>query len=258
MFETASRPLRGFDTAVLTGKSEADPLMGEASSLSETDKTSRLFLVSKDSPVIDKTVKPKNQKKKRNRKTVIFDDIFIHNGKEYRVNAAKSGLYVEILRRMIDQFELASQKWRRVFALRFDLHSHYYTGDNKRITLFRKRLFQCLKREYGFKEIGFCWVREMERSKAQHYHWVLFLDGDLIRHSSRINQMVKDAWEDETGAYHVPIIKRPFYFGKAEEIAQDVIYRVSYLAKARSKGYRDEQAKDYQTSRMKKGANHGR
>jgi len=251
MSETVSKQLHGFDIADLTRDSEAKSLTGEASHFSETSNKSRLFLISKDSLVIAKTSKAKNQKKKRNRKKVIFNDVFTHNGKDYRVNSAKSGLYAEILTKLIEQFELASQKWKRVFVLRFDLHSHYYSGDNKRITAFRKRLFQRLKREYGFNQIGFAWVREMERSKAQHYHWALFLDGDLIRHSSRINLMVKDAWEDETGAYHVPTIPRPFYFGNVETIAEDVIYRVSYLAKARGKGYRDKQAKDYQTSRMK-------
>lgn len=243
MPKMVSNPSHGFDTTVLTHDNEAKPIAGEASSFSEISLSPRLFLISKEG--IGKA------KQKRNRKTVVFEETFAHNGKNYHVNAAKSGLYAEILTKMIEQFELASIKWGRVFVLRFDLHSHYYSGDNKRITAFRKRLFQRLKREYGFNEIGFCWVREMERSKSQHYHWVLFLDGNLIRHSSLINQMVKVAWEDETGAYHVPIIKRPFYFGKANDIAEDVIYRISYLAKARGKGHRDKQAKDYQTSRMK-------
>jgi hypothetical protein len=254
MSETTSNRLYGFDIADLTHESEAKRLASEASHFLETSKKSRLFLISKDSHVIarpSKQAKSRNPKKKHNRKKIIFNELFTHNGKNYRVNSAKSGLYAEILIKLIEQFELASQKWGRVFVLRFDLHSHYYTGDNKRITAFRKRLFQRLKREYGFNQIGFGWVREMERSKAQHYHWVLFLDGNLIRHSSRINQMIKDAWEDVTGAYHVPVIPRPFYFGNTEAIAQDAIYRISYLAKARGKGYRDKQAKDYQTSRMK-------
>jgi len=245
--------LHAFNTTELTQETEAKPIQGKASYFSETSETSRFFLISKDAldkPTSSKGIKAK-RKKKRNRKRVIFNDVFTHNGKDYRVNSAGSGLYAEILTRLIEQFELAGQKWRRVFTLRFDLHSHYYSGDNKRITAFRKRLFQRLKREYGFKEIGFCWVRELERSKAQHYHWVLFLDGDLIRHSSRINQMIKNAWEDETGAYHVPTIPKPFSFGTADEIREEVIYRASYLAKVRGKGYRDDQAKDYQTSRMK-------
>ncbi|MDX2425517.1 MAG: inovirus-type Gp2 protein, partial [Cycloclasticus sp.] len=165
--------------------------------------------------------------------------------------AAKSGLYVQILESMINQFEIAATKWKRVFVLRFDLHMENYRSDNKIITEFRKRLFQRLKRTYDFKDIGFCWVREQERAKSQHYHFVLFLDGDLIRHSSKINNMVKQAWERPEGGYTVPVIKHPFYFADSEEVTQDAIYRVSYLAKARGKGYRDKQAKDYQCSRMK-------
>jgi hypothetical protein len=254
-----SKHLHGFDTAELTRELEVEPIEGKALSSSKTIKKPRLFLISKASTLSVTRIKDSKKeakseakaKKRRNRKRVTYDNLFIHNGKEYRVNAAKSGLYVEILTKLIEQFELASRKWRRVFALRFDLHTHEYSGNNERITAFRKRLFQRLKREYGFREIGFCWVREMERSKTQHYHWVLFLDGDLIRHSSRVNKMIKDAWEDETATYHVPVIKNPFYFSDTSEIAAEVVYRASYLAKTRGKGFRDEQAKDYQTSRMK-------
>ncbi|OUR63525.1 hypothetical protein A9Q79_10300 [Methylophaga sp. 42_25_T18] len=180
-----------------------------------------------------------------------FDEKFVHNGTEYRVNAKKSGLYVQILKRIIEQFEIAVIKWKRVLVLRFDLHTHCITKDNKQMTAFRKRLFQKIKREYGFKEIGFCWVREHEKGKKQHYHWVLFLDGDVIRHSARINIIIKEAWESPTGNYYMPTIKRPFYFVDRDQVAKDAIYRVSYLAKTRGKGYRDKQTKDYQCSRMK-------
>jgi len=152
---------------------------------------------------------------------------------------------------MVEQFEIAVSKWSRVFVLRFDLHTHSNTQDNKPVTAFRKRLFQKLKRVYGFKDIGFCWVREQERAKSQHYHWVLFLDGDLVRHSKRINEMVKQAWENPTGSNTMPTIKRPFYFADSDQIAQEAIYRVSYLAKPRGKGYRPSQTKDFQCSRMK-------
>ena len=152
---------------------------------------------------------------------------------------------------MIDQFEIAVKKWPRLFVLRFDLHAHYYTDDNQRLSAFRKRLFMRLKRDYGFKEIGFCWAREKERAKSQHYHFILFLDGRLVRHSNRINELIRNAWDDGTGAYHMPVIKRPYYFGSGEQIRDEVVYRLSYLAKARGKGYRDKQAKDFQCSRMR-------
>ena len=248
----------GFDIAVLTHENIGEALLVKVSPFSETAKNERLFLISKQAPtkpipLIDKEIENGSKKVKRttNRKRIIFDDTFLHNGITYNVNSAKSRLYVETLQRTIEQFEIAIHKWRRVFVLRFDLHMATLTKNSGLVTAFRKRLFQKLKRVYGFKEIGFCWVREQERSKAQHYHWVLFLDGDLIRHSSKINLMIKDAWEIREGDFHVPVINRPFYFADSLEIAQKVIYRVSYLAKPRGKGYRHAQAKDFQCSRMK-------
>jgi len=248
----------GFDIAELTHESIGEALPAMALPISETALKARLFLLSNVEAskntlleaVVNKGVTAK-PKRTHNRKRVIFEDTFLHNGKTYRVNSSKSGLYAEILKPMIEQFEIGLEKWRRVFVLRFDLHTHVFTKNNVRITAFRKRLFQKLKRYYGFKEIGSCWVREQERAKSQHYHFVLFLDGNLIRHSSIINEMIRAAWDDGTGTYTMPHIKHPFHFVDREGIAQEAIYRVSYLAKPRGKGYRPPQTKDFQCSRMK-------
>lgn len=249
-----SEPLHGFDTTELTHNNEANSTKEKASAFFESSSKKRLFLLSNSKDTNnDRAIGSSAiaNKLKRIRKKVTYEEVFEMNGKKYRVNSAKSGLYIEILSRIIQQFELAVQKWGRVFTLRFDLHSQQYDVDNSRITKFRKRLFQRLKRAYGFKQIGFCWVREQERSKAQHYHWVLFVDGSLIRHSSRINLIIKNCWECDSPNNHVPVIKRPFYFGTMIEIGEEVIFRISYLAKARGKGRRRDQVKDYQTSRMK-------
>lgn len=254
MSANVSKQIHGFDIAVLTYGDEGEALLVGVSPFSQNESNSGLLLVSNDSPepvTTDKTKIRSKPKQTRNRKRVTFDDVFTRNGTDYQVNTNKSGLYVEPLVKIIEQFEVAQCKWGRVLVLRFDLHQDYFTINNKHITAFRKRLFQKLKREYGFDDIGFCWVREQERAKAQHYHFVLYLDGRLIRHSSRINLMIKEAWEKPTGGYHVPIIKRPFYFVNSDDSKQEAIYRISYLAKARGKGYRDKQVKDYQCSRMK-------
>jgi len=258
MANLAQNAKGGFDIAELTHKSIEEALPVMVLLVSETALKARLFLLSnveasKNKPlevVVNKRVTTK-PKRTHNRKRVIFEDTFSHNGKTYRVNSSKSGLYAEILKPMIDQFEIGLKKWRRVFVLRFDLHTHVFTKNNVRITAFRKRLFQKLKRYYGFKEIGSCWVREQERAKSQHYHFVLFLDGNLIRHSSIINEMIRAAWDDGTGTYTMPHIKHPFHFVDREGITQEAMYRVSYLAKPRGKGYRPPQTKDFQCSRMK-------
>jgi hypothetical protein len=248
----------GLNIALLAQKNIDEALPVKVLPVSETALKARLFLLSNveasnNKPlekVVNKSVTTK-PKRTINRKRIIYDDTFTHNGKAYRVNSKKSGLYVEILKPIIEQFEIGLKKWKRVFVLRCDLHTKVYTKDNAIITAFRKRLNQRLKRYYGFKEIGSCWVREQERAKSQHYHFVLFLDGNLIRHSSKINEMIRAAWDDGTGIYTMPHIKHPFHFVDRENIMQDAIYRVSYLAKPRGKGYRPPQTKDFQCSRMR-------
>jgi len=256
--EFTAKTSGGFDIAVLTQKANGEALVHKASSLSEIAQKERLFLISNNetpviSPIKHNKAKDKNDRPKRtiNRKKIIFDDSFTYKGKTYRVNPAKSGLYVEILESIISQFQIAQSKWGRVFVLRFDLHMDIHRRDNSIITGFIKRAFQKLKRAYSFKDIGYAWAREQERSKKQHYHFVLFLDGDLIRHSSKINQIIKQAWEREGSNCYMPVIPRPFHFADNEEAVQDMLKRISYLAKPRGKGYRDKQVKDFNCSRMK-------
>ena len=253
----------GFDMAVLTHERIDEASTAGTIPIHESDENEWLFLLSSseansthDTNNVEIIPRPKKLKRTINRKRVTDKDSITHHDKTYQINNGKGrkkfGLFTEILQRVIEQFEIARIKWKRVFVLRFDLHLPTEFNHNKQMTLFRKRLFQKLKREYGFKQIGFCWAREYHgKGKGQHYHWVLFLDGGLIRHSSRINDMVRQAWERPTGGYHVPTIKNPFYFVDSEETAQAAIYRASYLAKTRGKGYREKQTKDYQCSRLK-------
>lgn len=258
MSKIATKTLHGFTTAVLPQKKEVKPIAGGASSFSEMPEKRGLFLISIDSPdnpLPNKQGKTKRGSKTRNRKTVTKSEELTYNGVTYRVNPEKSGLYVETMKSIIDQFELAASLWRRVFVLRFDLHQSFYTDDNKLVSKFINRLSMKLKREYSFNKIGFCWAREQERAKAQHYHCVLFLDGRKIRHSSRVRTFIKESWESPVGGFHVPHISRPFYIGKREEIADKVIYRISYLAKVRGKGYRPPQTKDFQCSRLRRTIN---
>jgi len=201
----------------------------------------------KGSYVVKKPTKPKRT---NNKKTIIFDDVILHKDMSYRICQGADGVYAEIMHKIIEQFEIAQANWKRVFVLRFDLHIDHYTETNEIVRRFFNRFNKRLKRKYGFKDVGYCWVREQERAKSQHYHCVFFLDGDLIQNSTKIIPMIKGAWQ-RTAGYSVPTIKNPFYYVDNEEAAQDAIYRVSYLAKTRGKGYRPPQTKDFNCSRMK-------
>jgi hypothetical protein len=239
----------GFDSAVLPHGVSAEDALDLSLASGEWVEACGLFLVSNN------TTKPKS--KTNNRKRELHRDTYLHHGTEYHINSEGSGIYVEILGAMLEQFEVAQHNWRRVFVYRFDLHKKNYAGNNEIITRFRKRLFPKLKRRYGFKDIGFTWAREIERAKAQHYHFVLFLDGNKIRHPSALFKIIRKTWEDVEAGNTMPVIKNPYHFIDDGAKVMPAIYHISYLAKVRAKGYRDAQAKDYGASRMKRTVNRG-
>lgn len=210
----------------------------------------RYFLLSINDSKESKPSKQTKLKKSKNRKYATNQSIFIHNGDTYLINATKSGIYTQIMCKLIEQLEICLDKWNRVLVVRFDLHTAFYSGDNKRVSRFRKNLLRRIQRKYGMFEVGYCWAREVEKAKAQHYHFALFLDGNKVRHSKIILEIVTSTWKAVQHKNHVPVIPKPYHFINSPKSKADAIYRISYLAKTRGKGYRDPQAKDYSTSRI--------
>ena len=188
---------------------------------------------------------------RNNRKTVYFDEHYEYNGEILTIQQGKQGVYIETLNKIIEQLDIALKIHKRILVHRFDLHVNYYEGNSKCLSKFMNRLKQWIKRNYGIIGIGSIWVREREKSKEQHYHLALFLDGNKIQHPKKLNAQIKEMWGPHG---HMPTISNPFYYidkNNLETERLEAIYRVSYLAKVRGKGYRDEQAKDYEASRLK-------
>ncbi len=248
----------GFIGAELSDEIQHNNSAVESSASNKTDENERIFLVSND-PIepyysVNENWVPHSSpktKRTRNRKRVTYDEHFNFKGTNYKINSSKSGVYVETMHSMLNQFEICLEKWSRVFVYRFDLHTSISSSNNRIISIFIKNLVARIKWNYQVDEVGYCWVREQERAKSQHYHCVLFIDGDRIRHPSKLIQMIKQLWETTEGYNHVPVIQSPFYFVDNEISKKDVVYRISYLAKARGKGYRPPQTKDYGCSRVK-------
>lgn len=188
---------------------------------------------------------------KRNRKKEHYGSFLNINGEELKINSTeKLGVYPLIIEKFVVELDKMIARYKRVFVLRFDLHLRQYCDDNKQITTFIKAQVQRIKRKYETKYVGYVWVREVERSKIQHYHCAFFIDGDKIRNSFALNQQIKAKWYKNG---HRSVVPKPYYFldkHNMKEAREEVIYRLSYLAKVRGKGYRSAQAKDYSTSRL--------
>jgi len=173
------------------------------------------------------------------------------NGRTWWINARTSGVYSAMLKTMIGQLEAMISYHSKIHVIRFDLKQNEYTEKNTQITTFNRRLFKWLKRHYKLKRIGFIWCREQETAKQQHYHYVLIIDGHKVEKATLIADKVKAIWNDIGGSYWLP--KNCYYNLKRGDYkeTQNAIFRISYLAKARGKGYRPPQTKDYGTSRIK-------
>ncbi len=139
----------------------------------------------------------------------------------------------------------------KVLVFRFDLHCPEHTDTNKTITDFIRRLSRQVMRHYKLTRFGYCWVREQEKAKQQHYHFALMLDGNKIQKPSLIWAMVKTSWEFLDGKSWLP--ENPYYRLTRDnrQQTQEAIMRLSYFAKGRGKGYKPAQTKNYGTSRIK-------
>lgn len=170
----------------------------------------------------------------------------------YWVNGKYSGIYSNMAKKMIGQVNVMLSYHSKVHLVRFDLHMYKFTPDNILITKFNRILFKWLKRKYDFKRIGFIWCREIETAKQQHYHYALILDGHKVRHPHELLNKVKYIWDTQLqGFQYTP--KRCYYnLARGDDlVTQRAIWRISYLAKVKSKGSKPPQTKNYGTSRLK-------
>jgi hypothetical protein len=171
------------------------------------------------------------------------------NGATWLVNARKSGIYTEMAKRMIGQIDAMLTHHSKIHIVRFDLHQPDYTPDNSRMSLFNRYLHNRLITRYKLARIGFVWARE--RAKGQHYHCALIMDGHKINYPHQVLELICELWEFLDGSVWKP--KNCYYNVQRQDHAklQAAIWRISYLAKGRGKGYRPEQTKNYSTSRIK-------
>ena len=124
----------------------------------------------------------------------------------------------------------------RFLAIRYDFHLPQYTADNRVITRFHQLLIPALRKEYPKSFARVFWVREQNRAPAQHYHYLLMVDGNCVRHPLKINKLVESCWKIATGGT-VWFPKHGYYLIRKNdtEAMAALLLRVSYFAKRHSK-----------------------
>lgn len=131
----------------------------------------------------------------------------------------------------------------KLTAIRVELHLKQWTANNAPVREFFTKLRSQLFKHYGKMYCRYFWVREQDQAKAQHYHVVLLMDGQFVKHSSIVERIAKNIW-----AYgYLCLPPRPFYHIHRDQIGRfcALVYRLSYLAKAETKGKRPKTVRDY-------------
>lgn len=180
---------------------------------------------------------------------VTYQDKYDCAGTSYPINSAKSGCYTLILRRAIEQLTTMVSIYRRVLFIRIDLHHPQPAPTSEHVSAFIEAARKHVLRRYQTEHMGFLWVREQEQVPRQHYHLVLMLDGNKIRHPGKLLEALDEIWVRKGGTTSIPT--KPYLLINQPELLAESVYRTSYLAKARGKGFRPNGTRDFGCSRIK-------
>lgn len=165
-----------------------------------------------------------------------------------------------IMNASLQLIEHALTNYQKVILVRLDFHMNKFTNHNKAIqNLFNKLKVQ-IKEQFS-SNLFYLWVRERTcTSLPQHYHVVLALSGHTCLNSWNVYHIARDIWEahpDSGSCYHP---YNPFYTlsrisnRKFHENLKACIYRVSYLAKDKSKENNPEVKRRYGTGGFSRNA----
>jgi hypothetical protein len=186
-------------------------------------------------------------------KSVSIQPYYRYGDLLWKVNAGEyTPIYPSHLRKIIEQIYAMRKTYLRTFTVFFDLHMPSYSEKNTLVTDFIRRLRTKLKSVYKINKFGFSWCREQNQAENPHYHFMLMVNGSVIRYPDKLIRLIKSLWSDICGGT-VRQSENGYYMilRNDEQTMAEVIYRVSYQAKLLSKSHRPIKTKTYGTSRLK-------
>lgn len=173
---------------------------------------------------------------------------YIYDGHIFHIQN-RGGIYTKILHKSIEQLKNMLTHYQRVFLYRFDLHPKSYGQNNTIISQFISKLKYWVKTQYNIQKLGFIWVREHNPpTPTQHYHLAIMLDGSKVDTPYRIAKQLKTLWTGTVG-----YANNPYYRIQRNDYSsvQAAIYRISYLAKVKTKIAKNPTANAFSCSRIK-------
>lgn len=187
-------------------------------------------------------------------KRAIFSDSVVLDGVAFPLNSGqgKFGYFREILTAIHGQLNAMLSHHGKILMVRVDLHTERHSRDNLELSRFLEKVKRHCQEQYKAKRMGYVWVREQERAKQQHYHLALILDANRVQHPARLLHWIGERWESR--GHPKPWVPENCFTIVSRQNSEafgEVFKRLSYLAKERTKGYRESTVNDYSTSRIK-------
>lgn len=179
------------------------------------------------------------------------------------------GCDTNILDKTISILDHTTQKHHKVLAFRMDINypeNHQTDGSNKDISKFMSRFIKYGKRKR--LDPHYLLVREQSKEKHQHYHCMIFCDGNKIRHPQKLLEQAEKNWGTIIGHDAKGLVNhcRRSRDGQPQpnsymmrrddqnydQAKKDCVQRCSYLAKTNTKRYAPYRVREVSTSRIPK------
>lgn len=180
----------------------------------------------------------------------------------YRIHTDKQkgwGVFLNGLNSMVNQVSVMLSHFSKVLMFRLDLRLDDFTQDSKLVSDFIENYKSKLRSEYKHKYkielglIGHIWCREQNIAHKQHYHLVILLNGQKVKHPMMSIEIAKIMWPTIFDARDISTPPNCFVLIKRndEESIQKAIFRISYLAKVYTKDKNPRNSNDFSCSRIK-------
>ncbi|HCG8094926.1 TPA: inovirus-type Gp2 protein [Vibrio parahaemolyticus] len=170
-------------------------------------------------------------------KYISFSPVFKYKGALFEVNGSiKRPYYTDLMKRVLDQLTAFLSYHARSLVVVAVLTTKQWTRENTTISKCISKLLASLKSKYTLSRVGYVWCREQASLSTQHYHLSLFLDGAKVRYPAKVLKALGEYWNALTCG-HVSWPERCYYHFHRSNILVlcDVVYRLSYFAKVRTK-----------------------
>ncbi|QYK02410.1 YagK/YfjJ domain-containing protein [Shewanella psychrotolerans] len=180
---------------------------------------------------------------------ITYADYYHYAGNDWKINNKPSGCALNIISSLFKLIFNYQADHYRILAIRYDLHQPSYVDNNKRMTVFFRRLNKQLNAKYAGVDMKYAWVREQAAADSPHFHILLLLNGQVVNHPHKVSQVCKRIWSDMSGTIYYP--KNMYYLVTRNDLTrlEQLLFRVSYFAKGKDKDKRAAQTKSFGCSR---------